>query len=213
MQRPSFVKKDERKNQGAERKSTASTENDFLSSTLSSPLFTSDDGEVSFDIIDDDDDIGFENKAQPGGRYQEGTMFRILRYPFLLMIIMIVAIELFIYACIRVYVNLHEYFFVWKGDLLAIKKRHRSASSYREWIDISVEMDRYLGNNDWKYVEECSLYDNKLIRRLNKLMKVYCKLINNGSEKRKMNEQAISDQNYEKNCASGNAYADKLLRY
>eukprot|EP00158_Paraphelidium_tribonemae_P004879 Partr_v1_DN27029_c0_g1_i1_m29364 putative patatin-like phospholipase domain-containing protein len=114
----------------------------------------------------DDDHGDLENDIH---RLPAGVVFRILRWPFLLVIFLIISLELSLYALTRVWVMLQEY-------LLSITLRRRKstkgvmshAKSYGEYCQAAVALDHMLGTENWKQQDECSYFDYRLIKRVNR---------------------------------------------
>ena len=74
---------------------------------------------------------------------------------------------------IRVYVALLEYFFTWTGKRKKLRDKLRNSSTYEEWIENAIELDKYLNLDKWSENPKFSYYDYKTVKltitRLNKL--------------------------------------------
>lgn len=103
-------------------------------------------------------------KMETGGR--EGMLYKLLRFPLLLFIFLIIALEFAAYVTIRQLVNVTEYFVAWRGHKGTLRNRLRKATTAQEWRDIALELDSYLGYESWKCEDASGLYDWILIKKV-----------------------------------------------
>lgn len=55
-----------------------------------------------------------------------------------------------------------------KGQL---RKKLRAATSYEEWKRAALELDKYLGFDEWKRIDEDPYYDWRLVRKVLKSLR------------------------------------------
>lgn len=99
-----------------------------------------------------------------GGR--EGTLYLLLRFPLLLSIFLTIALEFFAYVLIRQLVNLNEFLVAWRGHKGTLRNRLRRAMTAKEWREVALELDSYLGYETWKCEDASGLYDWILVKKV-----------------------------------------------
>ncbi|KAG2152274.1 patatin-domain-containing protein [Suillus cothurnatus] len=97
------------------------------------------------------------------GRRQEWS-FLVLRWPLLVSINISLSVPL----------NIHPLpvLDIWRGQKGLLRKRLRGARTYQEWKETAMMLDKYLLFNDWKKVDEDAFYDWKLLRKVNRSLKI-----------------------------------------
>lgn len=105
------------------------------------------------------------------GRRQEWS-FLVLRWPLLFLIFILIAAQFGFYILIRQLVNTKEWLLAWRGQKGLLRKRLRGARTYQEWKETAAMLDKYLLFNDWKKVDEDPFYDWKLLRKVNRSLKI-----------------------------------------
>ncbi|KAG1754072.1 patatin-domain-containing protein [Suillus paluster] len=105
------------------------------------------------------------------GRRQEWS-FLVLRWPLLFMIFILIAAQFGFYILIRQLVNTKEWLLAWRGQKGLLRKRLRGARTYQEWKEAAGMLDKYLLFDDWKQVDEDAFYDWKLLRKVNRSLKI-----------------------------------------
>ncbi|KAF9009035.1 acyl transferase/acyl hydrolase/lysophospholipase [Cyathus striatus] len=98
-------------------------------------------------------------------------LFLILRWPLLLFIFLFIAAEFGLYILIRQLVNAKEWFTAWRGQKGILRRKLRAAQSYEQWKQAALDLDSYLGFDEWKKVDEDSFYDWKLVRKVRSSLK------------------------------------------
>lgn len=76
----------------------------------------------------------------------------------------IIYFEFGAYVVIRQIVNAFEWLVAWRGHKQSLRQEMRKAKTYDEWIQAAKKMDKYLGFDEWKNVEEDSYFDYMLVR-------------------------------------------------
>lgn len=105
--------------------------------------------------------------------FRNSSSYTLLRWPILIFVFTWIGILGFLYFLIRVYVALLEYFFTWTGKRKKLRDKLRNSSTYEEWINNAIELDKYLNLDKWSENPKFSYYDYKTVKltilRLNKL--------------------------------------------
>lgn len=104
------------------------------------------------------------NAVDTGGR--EGTLYLLLRFPLLVCVFVVIALEFAAYVIIRQIVNVVEYFVAWRGYKGTLRSRLRKASTAKQWKEIAIELDAHLGYESWKQQDASGLYDWILIKKV-----------------------------------------------
>ncbi|KAG0315857.1 hypothetical protein BGZ99_007235 [Dissophora globulifera] len=92
-----------------------------------------------------------------------GYSYTLLRIPLMVLIFSIIAVEMWIYVCVRQIVNLWE-----RGRRNRLRKDLRNASNYGEWKTAAQKLDTYLKKDDWKDDPEFGYYDYHLLSKVNR---------------------------------------------
>uniref|UniRef100_A0A060SWG7 ARAD1A04554p n=1 Tax=Blastobotrys adeninivorans TaxID=409370 RepID=A0A060SWG7_BLAAD len=95
-----------------------------------------------------------------------GLGYTLFRWPILVAIALWLALLAFVYAIVRFWVALFEYFITWRGPRRKLRENLRSARSYEEWINAAKVLDDHLGNTSWKHSPKFSRYDYRTIGRI-----------------------------------------------
>ena len=100
---------------------------------------------------------------------------RLLRYPVLFLVTIVVTFELIGYVCIRILVVTFEYIRhkVCIGENGEIYKNLQNAADYQEYIKISQQLDTLENRNKWKTDDESYCYDVTLVRDILAQMRGY----------------------------------------
>ncbi|KAF9190151.1 hypothetical protein BGZ50_000364 [Haplosporangium sp. Z 11] len=97
-----------------------------------------------------------------------GYSYTLLRIPLMVLIFSIIAVEMWIYVCVRQIVNLWEYFVTWRGRRNQLRKELRNASTYGEWKAAAQKLDTYMKKDEWKNDPEFGYYDYHLLSKVNR---------------------------------------------
>lgn len=95
-----------------------------------------------------------------------GLGYTILRWPALVLILLWVLLLAAIYAIVRIYVALHEYFLTWRGERRQLREYLRHSTSYNEWVANAKTLDDYLGFSSWRDEPKFSMYDYRTVDRI-----------------------------------------------
>lgn len=91
--------------------------------------------------------------------------YMVLRWPVLVLIFLYVLLLCALYALVRAYVALLEYFFTWTGERKKLRDRLRNSASYDEWVRNAVALDKFLGLDQWSRNPHFSYYDYRSVQR------------------------------------------------
>ncbi|KAF8913930.1 acyl transferase/acyl hydrolase/lysophospholipase [Gymnopilus junonius] len=81
-------------------------------------------------------------------------------------IFLFILAEFGFYIIIRQLVNTKEWISAWRGRKGLLRKKMRSARTYDEWKEAAIVLDKYLGFQEWKSVDEDPFYDWMLVRKV-----------------------------------------------
>ncbi|BFZ64433.1 hypothetical protein YB2330_005579 [Saitoella coloradoensis] len=96
---------------------------------------------------------------------REGVVYPIMRWPLLIGISLYVQFLACLYLLIRLYINIYEHIIIWRGTPLRLRNALRNSTSYTEWLKNAINLDKYMGHEEWKKENEYAYYDHVLIRK------------------------------------------------
>ncbi|KAJ5893345.1 hypothetical protein N7495_005036 [Penicillium taxi] len=106
---------------------------------------------------------------------REGVLYTLLKWPFLLTVFAWIAMLAFGYVLVRMYVLCYEQWVTWRGKRERLRRELRVQTNYPDWLKAAQALDAYLGNEQWKQVDEYAYYDHltvtKVVGQLRKLRK------------------------------------------
>lgn len=111
-------------------------------------------------------------KGEKPAVLRQDWLFLILRWPLLCFIFAVIFVQFSFYVVIRQLVNTKEWLTAWRGPKGLLRKRLRAAQTYDEWKAAAQALDEYLGFDEWKKTDEDSFYDWKLIRKVNRSLRI-----------------------------------------
>lgn len=76
----------------------------------------------------------------------------------------IIWLEFSAYVLTRQVVNVSEWLVAWRGHKRQLRRKLRKAETYEQWKATAKELDRYLGFDEWKEIEEDGYFDYALVR-------------------------------------------------
>ncbi|AAW43621.2 lipid particle protein, putative [Cryptococcus deneoformans JEC21] len=100
----------------------------------------------------------------------QGLTYNVIRWPLLFFIFFIIYLEFSAYVITRQIVNIFEWLVAWRGYKAKLRKELRKAKTYDEWVNTAKKLDKHLGFDDWKDVEEDSYFDWALVRRVRRTL-------------------------------------------
>ena len=108
---------------------------------------------------------------------REGFVYTILKWPLLLFVLTWIVCLAAAYAVTRLYIWAYESGVTMRGRREAFRKRMYEARSHDQWLEAARNMDRYLGNDKWKEVDDYAYYNSNTIRNVrNRLRTLRLKL-------------------------------------
>ncbi|KAI6047156.1 patatin-domain-containing protein [Pisolithus marmoratus] len=111
-------------------------------------------------------------KGEKPAVLRQDWLFLTLRWPLLCFIFVVIFIQFSFYVVIRQMVNTKEWLTAWRGPKGLLRKRLRAAQTYDEWKAAALALDEYLGFDEWKKTDENSFYDWRLIRKVNRSLRI-----------------------------------------
>ncbi|KAI0200496.1 lipase [Astrocystis sublimbata] len=97
---------------------------------------------------------------------REGYFYGILKWPFLLSVVLWIIGLGIAYIATRFYIFLYEHYIAWTGKRERLRRSVRATSKYNDWVRAAKNLDAYLGNEQWKEENEYAYYDSKTVRRV-----------------------------------------------
>ncbi|KAG0360566.1 hypothetical protein BGZ54_009483 [Gamsiella multidivaricata] len=102
-------------------------------------------------------------RSRKSPKQYNGYSYTLLRIPLMVLIFSIIAVEMWIYVCVRQIVNFWE-----RGRRNRLRKDLRNASTYGEWKDAAQKLDTYMKKDEWKNDPDFGYYDYHLLSKVNK---------------------------------------------
>lgn len=97
---------------------------------------------------------------------REGYTYSFAKYPLLLFVFGWISLLGVCYLFTRFYIYLYEQYVTWRGLRDKLRKELRKQDNYEDWVKAAKNLDRHLGNDEWKADDEGSYYDWKVIRQV-----------------------------------------------
>jgi hypothetical protein len=121
---------------------------------------------------------------------REGYLYTLLAWPLLAVVGTWIAGLGVSYLSTRLYIWLYEHFVAWRGKRQKLRKKLHATASYGDWVKEARELDRFLGNEPWKEVDDYAYYDHKTVRRVLDQMKKSRRRIEGGGDDK---ERAVEE--------------------
>lgn len=97
---------------------------------------------------------------------REGFTYSFAKYPLLFFVFGWISFLGVCYLFTRFYIYLYEQYVTWRGLRDKLRKELRRQDNYEDWVQAAKNLDRHLGNDEWKADDEGSYYDWKVIRQV-----------------------------------------------
>jgi len=111
-----------------------------------------------------------KKKAKLGSRTvdetREGYLYTLLKWPFLIFVLLCIIGLSITYILTRTYIFLYEQCVTWTGRRERLRRKMRATNNYNEWVRAAKQLDSYLGNQDWKEENEFAYYNSATVRRV-----------------------------------------------
>lgn len=101
---------------------------------------------------------------------REGWTYNVLKWPLLVIVLGWIFFLGASYLATRLYIYLYEQYVTWRGTRERLRQKLREQNSYEDWVKCADELDRWLGNDKWKAVDEYAYYDCRTVRRVKEQM-------------------------------------------
>ena len=102
---------------------------------------------------------------------REGFVYAVLKWPLLSLVSTWMVVLSIWYLLTRLYVWVYETYVTWRGKRQRLRRKLQSANNYAEWIAAAKELDKHLGSEGWKSVDEYAYYDSSTIKRVKEQMR------------------------------------------
>lgn len=103
----------------------------------------------------------------------KGFFYTLLRYPLIVFIGVIMAIELILYLWLRQIVNFWEWLVSWRGKNLVLRHKMQEATTYEEWCQAAEALDKQFKKDEWKEIDAYGYYDYALIQKIVRNLRKY----------------------------------------
>jgi hypothetical protein len=104
---------------------------------------------------------------------REGYLYSILKWPLLAIVGAWICGLGLSYTFTRLYIFLYEHFIAWRGKREGLRRKLQATTNYGDWVKAAKELDKFLGNEEWKSVDEYAYYDHKTVRRVLEQIRKY----------------------------------------
>ena len=109
---------------------------------------------------------GKKRKAQRSkDETREGFVYMFFKWPLLIIVVGWVLVLSSLYFTIRLYIASYETLITWRGRRQGLRTDLRSKGTYLEWRDAAQQLDRHLGNEQWKQAPQYAYYDHVTIEK------------------------------------------------
>lgn len=137
---------------------------------------------------------------------REGWTYSVLKWPlFLIVLCWIIGLGI-LYSLTRLYIFLYERLTTFRGRRHELVAEMRATTNYKYWVVAARALDRHLGNEKWKTVDDYAYYDSNHVRRALETLKNLRSKVDgtSGAEHQKaLDELRNALQNCVKNNFSG----------
>lgn len=101
----------------------------------------------------------------------EGFLYKLLRFPLLVVIWATILLQFLAYLFVRQCVNVIEYLVAWRGRKGQLRNKLRQAKDIHEWQETAEELDEFLEFEPWKDEDASGLYDWRLVKKVSASLK------------------------------------------
>ncbi|KAI9670959.1 MAG: hypothetical protein M1831_005044 [Alyxoria varia] len=95
---------------------------------------------------------------------REGYVYTLLKWPLLSVVLGWIVVLGATYMFTRLYIYSYEHYITMRGKRERLRKNIRSKNTYDQWVSAAKEMDRYLGNEEWKEQDDYAFYNSNTVR-------------------------------------------------
>ncbi|KAL9130960.1 MAG: hypothetical protein Q9217_001006 [Psora testacea] len=102
---------------------------------------------------------------------REGFVYTFFKWPLLVIVLgWIIGLGVS-YWLTRLYVWAYERLVTWRGKRQDLRRKIRSRTNYNDWRAAAQELDRHLGNEQWKEADDYAYYDYTTVRKAREQLK------------------------------------------
>ncbi|KAI4254890.1 MAG: hypothetical protein LQ352_002840 [Teloschistes flavicans] len=102
---------------------------------------------------------------------REGFLYNVLKWPFLFVVLSWILALSVAYSFTRFYIWGYERLITWRGQRQSLRKSLQSKIDFAEWKIAAEQLDVFLGNEQWKSVDEYAYYDHTTVARVKDQLK------------------------------------------
>ncbi|KAL9585020.1 MAG: hypothetical protein Q9212_001772 [Teloschistes hypoglaucus] len=102
---------------------------------------------------------------------REGFLYNVLKWPFLFVVLSWILALSVAYSFTRFYIWSYERLVTWRGRRQSLRKNLQSKTDFAEWKIAAEHLDIFLGNEQWKSIDEYAYYDHATVARVNDQLK------------------------------------------
>ncbi|KAI8614289.1 acyl transferase/acyl hydrolase/lysophospholipase [Chytriomyces sp. MP71] len=93
-------------------------------------------------------------------------LFYLLRYPLLILILLVVLLDLIALSLVRLFVSIYESTVIWHGQQRKLWKTLRASRTFSEWRTNAERLDSFMKHDQWRLEDDTQqLYNAGLVRR------------------------------------------------
>lgn len=95
-----------------------------------------------------------------------------LKWPFLLLVLGWILALCAAYLITRLYIWAYERLVTWRGRRQSLRRNLQSKTNFTEWRTAAEELDRYLGYETWKSIDEYVYHDHATVAKVKDQLKL-----------------------------------------
>ncbi|KAL9605812.1 MAG: hypothetical protein Q9179_000998 [Wetmoreana sp. 5 TL-2023] len=103
---------------------------------------------------------------------REGFVYSVLKWPFLFVVLGWILALCVSYLFTRLYIWSYERLVTWRGRRQFLRRKLQTKTDFAEWKTAAEELDVYLGNQEWKSIDEYAYYDHATVARVRGQLKL-----------------------------------------
>ncbi|KAK8226617.1 acyl transferase/acyl hydrolase/lysophospholipase [Phyllosticta capitalensis] len=97
---------------------------------------------------------------------REGISYSLLKWPLLAVVFGWLFGLGVSYLLTRLYIWLYEHWITWRGKREKLRRNLSKTETYEDWVAAAKELDKHLGNDEWKKKDSYAYYNSKTIKRI-----------------------------------------------
>ena len=116
--------------------------------------------------------VGKKKAKRSKDETREGVLYSILKWPLLLIVFCWIVFLGAAYLFTRLYIWAYEHVITWRGRRKRLRQNLWATTNYADWVNAAKDLDAYLGNEQWKEIDDYAYYDSATIRRVKEQLRV-----------------------------------------